>query len=363
MPGKHQKSEGVEPAVARTGPVLGVLYSLLVGLTGLGLLVYQLASSPARPPWLPILVFAFLSFLVQRASFHLGSPVVHSLAGVIDVSALLALGPTAGALVAVASGVSYLELNAFRHQRLGRRDLLDLPLFNAGLKALMALGGGAVYLWLDGQLPLMNLDRQAVLAAGVLCLVWFLIDQACWAVWDLLDGGVRRTFLLMREAWPRTLLIELLPLPFSVVVALAYSRLDWIAFTILALVIVFVALLAQRWAEARNELVQRVSELTTIEEVGRTMAQAQLDVDEICELMYEWTSQIADATVFHLGLFEADEYTIKLWVRRGERAPSQTFSMAPGVGLVNWLRESGQPILIRDFEKEAGSLPARHNTP
>ena len=359
MPGKRQRLEGAEPATALAGSVLAALFSLLVGLTGLGLLLYQLVTGPANLPWLPILVFALLSFLVQRASFHLGSPVVHSLAGVIDVSAVLALGPVAGALVAVLSGVAYLELNAIRHHRLGRRDLLDLPLFNAGLKALMALIGGAVYLGLSGQIPLLSLDSQMVLAAGVLCLIWFLIDHVCWAIWDLLDAGLQRTLFLIQETFPRTLLIELLPLPFSVVVALAYSQLDWLAFGILALVIVIVALLAQRWAETQNELVQRVTELTTIEEVGRTIAQAQLDVDEICDLIYEWTSQIADATVFHLGLFDGDEYTIKLWVRRGERTPSQSFSMTRGVGLVNWLRESRQPILIRDFDKEADSLPAR----
>jgi sigma-B regulation protein RsbU (phosphoserine phosphatase) len=75
--------------------------------------------------------------------------------------------------------------------------------------------------------------------------------------------------------------------------------------------------------------------------------------------MYQWTSQIADATIFHLGLFEGEEYTIRLWVRNGERVPSQTFSMVPGVGLVNWLRDSKQPIMVGDFEKEEDSLPAR----
>ena len=333
-------------------------YSLLVGLAGLALLAYRLATGLAEIPWLSILVFAGLSFLVQRASFHLGSPVMHSLAGVIDVSAVLALGPEAGALVAVLGGVAYLELNALRHRRLGRRDLLDLPLFNAGLKAIMALAAGAVYLWLNGQYPLPGLNRQLLLALAALCLIWFLIDQVCWALWDLLDGRLSRPRLL-QEMPSRILLIELLPLPFGSVVALAYSQLDWMAFGILALVIVIVALLAQHWAETRNELVQRVTELTTIEEAGRTIAQAQLVVDEICELMYEWTSQIADATVFHLGLFEGDEYAIKLWVRGGERTPSQTFSMAPGVGLVNWLRESGQPILVKDFAREVDSLPAR----
>ena len=359
MPAERGAPEDVEPAASRVGGLPAMSYSLLVGLAGLALLVYQLATGLADLPWLSILIFAVLSFLVQRASFHLGSPVVHSLAGVIDVSAVLALGPEAGALVAVLSGVAYLELNALRHRRLGRRDLLDLPLFNAGLKAIMALAGGAVYLGLNGQYPLPGLNRQAFLAVAALCLAWFLIDQVCWAIWDLLDGRLSRPRLLMKDTFPRILLIELLPLPFGAVVALAYSQLDWIAFGTLALVIVIVALLAQRWAETQNQLVQRVTELTTIEEAGRKIAQAQLVVDEICDLMYEWTSQIADATVFHLGLFEGDEYAIKLWVRRGERTALQTFSMTPGVGLVNWLRQSGQPILVKDFAREVDSLPAR----
>ncbi len=359
MQDKRQRSEGSQPASARKGRSLTVLYSVLVGLGGVGLATHQLLTETSPSPWLPILVFAVLSFLVQRASFHLGSPVVHSLAGVIDVSAVLALGPAAGAVVAVLSGVTYLELNALRHGRLWRRDLLDLPLFNAGLKALMALIGGAVYLRAGGQIPLLGLDTQVLLAAGALFLTWFLIDHLCWGIWDLLDSGLERTVALVRESWPRTVSVELLPLPFSVVVALAYAHLDWIAFGILALGVVTVALLAQYWAKARNELVQRVAELSAIDEAGRTIAQAQLDVDEICELMYEWTRQIADATIFHLGLFEGAEYTIKLWIRNGERAPSRTFSMAPGVGLVNWLRETGQPILVKDFEKEEASLPAR----
>ena len=153
--------------------------------------------------------------------------------------------------------------------------------------------------------------------------------------------------------------IELLPMPFSVVLALVYTWLSWVAFALLALLFVIVALLMRRWANARNELVQRVTELATIERAGRTIAQAQLDVYEICELMYEWAGQVADATIFHLGLFDGDEYTLKFRVREGKRGPPQSFRLTPGVGLVNWLRESKQPLLVRDFAQEIDLLPAR----
>ena len=133
----------------------------------------------------------------------------------------------------------------------------------------------------------------------------------------------------------------------------------WTALILAALFVVVIVVLVQRWAAARNELEQRVAELSTIEQMGRTIAQAQLDVDELCRLMYDFARQVADATIFHLGLFDGDQYTLKLWVREGEAVPQQTFQMTPGVGLVNWMRESKQPLLVRDFSKEINSLPAR----
>ncbi len=343
------------------------LYSLLVGLAGLGLLACDLVVHRRQLPWGAILVFIVLSFLVQRSSFHLGSPVVHSLAGVIDLAAVLALGPVAGAAVAALSGLTYLELNALRHQRLDRYHLADIPLFNAGLKVLMAFAAGAMFQAINGPLPLAAVGpglaggpgARALLALGCACLLWFALDHVAWGILDYLQGGKERLRLFFRDAVPSAFLVELLPLPFSLVVALVYVHLSWMAFAIQALVIVAVAVLAQRWATARAKLTQRVTELSTIEQVSAAIAQAQLDVDELCRLMYEHASRIADTTIFHLGLFDGDEYTIKLWMRQGQPQPSRTFRLVPGVGLVNWMRSSKQPLLVGDFEREKDRLPAQ----
>ncbi len=346
---------------------LSSLYSLLVGLTGLGLLVYDLAAHRRQLPWAAILVFAALSFLVQRSSFHLGSPVVHSLAGVLDLAAVLALGPMGGAAVAALSGLTYLELNALRHRRLDRYHLADIPLFNAGLKALMAFASGATFQGINGRLPLgaagsdpaRGLGAVTLLALGCACLLWFVLDHVAWGILDYLQGGKERLRLFIRDAIPLAFLVELLPLPFSLVVALVYVHLSWIAFAIQALVIVGVAVLAQRWATARARLTQRVAELSTIEQISAAIAQAQLDVDELCKLMYEHARRIADATIFHLGLFEGENYTIRLWMRQGQPQPPQTFHLVPGAGLVNWMRSSKQPLLVGDFEREKDRLPAQ----
>ena len=83
----HSNATSADRAFSFSQP--RTLYSLFVGLLGLGLLGYQLAAGEQALGWLPVLVFATLSFLVQRSSFHLGSPTVHSLAGVIDVAAII----------------------------------------------------------------------------------------------------------------------------------------------------------------------------------------------------------------------------------------------------------------------------------
>lgn len=144
-----------------------------------------------------------------------------------------------------------------------------------------------------------------------------------------------------------------------IVVILLLARPEWAAPGLAVLAVATVGFLAWRWAGVRASLLQRVAELSTIEAAGRTIAEAELDVDEIARLMYEGAQRVADATIFHLGLFDGDTYTLRLWMHDGEPVAPQTFQMSPGVGLVNWLRETRRPLLVRDFARDMESLPAR----
>lgn len=142
------------------------------------------------------------------------------------------------------------------------------------------------------------------------------------------------------------------------------GQMPWLALLavsilLLALALVSASLVVRRWSEGQTQLNRRVAELSALEEVGRAIAQAQFDVSAVCRLLYEHTSRIADTTVFHLGLFEGDTYAIKLWVREGEEEAERAFALSPGVGLVNWMRSSKQPLLVRDFRSEMETLPAR----
>jgi serine phosphatase RsbU (regulator of sigma subunit)/putative methionine-R-sulfoxide reductase with GAF domain len=334
-------------------------YGLLVGLIGLGLAGYVLLHSPGKPPWPAIGLFAGFSLLVKQSSRNPQWPAKHGLVALIDVAAVLALGPAAGASVTATSGLADLGFDAVRRRQFTFRQLLAIPLFDAGLKAGVAWVAGLSFGVIAGPAPVPELSWATALGTAVLCLVWVLLDQLGWATWNLVDGGWGRLGALLRRLSPKGALARLLPLPFGLLIALVYTNLGGSAFALGCVAILAVSLLAQRWSATGEALQQRVAELSTVEQVGGAIAQAQLDVDKVCELMYTHASQVADATIFHLGLFEQDEYTIKLWMRQGRAEPQRTFRLTAGEGLVNWLRETRQPLLIRDFQREMDLLPAK----
>jgi sigma-B regulation protein RsbU (phosphoserine phosphatase) len=133
----------------------------------------------------------------------------------------------------------------------------------------------------------------------------------------------------------------------------------WIAIGAVLLLLVAFALLLIRRYEARRWLELRVLELGTLSQAGRAIAGAQLDVDELCMLIYRQAHRLVDTWIFQLGLFEGNRYRIKVWIAQGERQSETLFDLDDGEGIVGWLRQTGQPLLVRDFETEMETLPVR----
>jgi serine phosphatase RsbU (regulator of sigma subunit)/putative methionine-R-sulfoxide reductase with GAF domain len=126
---------------------------------------------------------------------------------------------------------------------------------------------------------------------------------------------------------------------------------------LVALLVLSLILLRRR--ESRLALVSRVRELELLVEIGRALSMAELEVDALCELILDQASRIVDTATFQIGLFEGDAYHIKLWRVEGNRQPPEIFDLSEGVGIVAWVRRTGQSLLVGDFEREADTLPAR----
>lgn len=100
-------------------------------------------------------------------------------------------------------------------------------------------------------------------------------------------------------------------------------------------------------------------ELELLNEVSRAIIRSALDVDALCELVYQEASKILDTSWFHLGLFEGSRYTLKVQVVDGRRQPPLTVDLADNEGLMGWVRRTGRALLVEDFEQELAQLPAK----
>jgi len=129
---------------------------------------------------------------------------------------------------------------------------------------------------------------------------------------------------------------------------------------VLAVVLLSVAAyVAWRRYRSRRALMRQVRELQALAEAGRAIAEARLDADELCELIYQRATAMMDTSTFQIGLFDGSQYNIRLWVREGQRVPPQGFDLSDNPGLIGWVRQSRQPLLVRDFEQELERLPAQ----
>lgn len=103
---------------------------------------------------------------------------------------------------------------------------------------------------------------------------------------------------------------------------------------------------------------QAADELSSINQMGLELLRAQLSVDDLVQLVYQQASQIVPTDHFQLGLFDRDAYAVKVWVRDGERLPPAVFPEGGRKGIAGLVRETVQPLLIRNFPAERDRLPA-----
>ncbi len=101
-----------------------------------------------------------------------------------------------------------------------------------------------------------------------------------------------------------------------------------------------------------------VGELASINEIGQQMLRTRLNLDELCELIYQRVGDIVPDSHFQLGLFDGDTYQLKVWAQDGRRQPPVALPEGGRKGLVGWVREIGQPLVIEDLAAERERLPA-----
>lgn len=330
------------------------LYSVALGLTGVGFLIAVTQPGLLFENAIPLAFFAALSFVLKRAGFHVAPQVTHSLVGIVDLAALFVFGPVPGAWVAATSGFFYLFLTAWRREQHTLRNLFEIPVFNAGLKVGMAYAASHVYTLFGGTYAPRVLSPELVPAFLAAVLVWFFGDHIGWGILEYLRGGRAGLTAFVRTIFFYSLLIELLPLPFSVAIAILYDSFDRGVFLLMALGVLGTAMIVQRFADTRAHLVRRRNELMVLNEFGQALSQAGFDADKIVEQLCAHTDRIVPADLCRIELVEPDHAAdpvlrLVLATQDGDtRRPGTVVSPSP---LVAYFKDHREPIRVLDFDK------------
>lgn len=110
---------------------------------------------------------------------------------------------------------------------------------------------------------------------------------------------------------------------------------------------------------SRRLLLQRVVELEQLSAAGREIVASELDVAALCALITQEAQKVIDNKTFQVGLFTGVFYKIMFWTIDGRpQETPQLFNLTDNPGIVGWIRNSKEPLLVHDFLKEAHTLPA-----
>lgn len=123
--------------------------------------------------------------------------------------------------------------------------------------------------------------------------------------------------------------------------------------------ILFVAIIG--WLSfrfGRKHALPSPEELLNLDNLGRRLLRSKLDIDALCEVLYWQVGQIVVTPNFQIGLFERESYLVRIWIKDNERRPPTEFPGGGTKGIVGWVRQTGRPLIVHDFEVERASLPA-----
>lgn len=347
-------------------------YSLGIGILGWVLLVHRTRWAALWPDSGAIALFTALSCLLKHLGFRVERDVTHSLVGIVDLAAVFVFGPVAGGWVAALSGLLYLGLRALLSRpktapaapAFDWKSAIEFPLFSSGLKACMALASGALYLALGGTIGASTTTWSMLVPLSATLLLWFLLDHAAWGGRALLRGGRAELRAFYRRIGTYSLLVELAPLPLSIVVSLTYADLGGPAFVFLAMALVASAYLLRSLNEAWERLGLRATELEQLyqdeqkkaRQVAAIGAVAQkvasiLDLETLFGQVVELTR--STFAYDHVGLFTIDpDGQVVFRTSTSAAIRERGLEVATGQGIIGWVAQHGEPLLANDVSLE-----------
>jgi len=332
------------------------IYSLLIGALGWGALgmLWRDAPQPLRLDTL--VLFALLSTGVKRLGFRVTRDVTHSLVGIVDLAALFTFGTLGGGIVAALSGALCQIICRERYRKRPWHEILLLPFFGGGLNVLMVIASGQAYLALGGVLPMREVSWPLLPAVLVCCVVWFTLDHAGWALAEFFTWGREGAIGFLREILPYSVLVELGPLPASVLITAAFHSTSEPVLALTVLALLSVGLVLRQLMVSLSEERRHVSQLMAIAEVSRKVA-AILDLDT---LFADTVKLIKDTFgYYHVSVFtvDAEQQEVTLQASSIPIIQKRGLLVPWGEGIIGHTARAGETLLANDVLHDEHFLP------
>ncbi|GEM_PF-657093 len=289
-----------------------------------------------------LMTLVLLSLAVPGQAVHRHASGYISFAALTQVAALLVLGPLWGAL-ATATAVALWSLAT--PQGHGWIKWLFRIGANAGMFFITALAAGNLYLVLGGSVPLVSLSLTDLARVVVLVLTLQIINEILF-----LGLAWRRPASRSRRYPPIdwvTFLTEAGVGFTGLVAALTYANIPPLGFAVFIAFVLSAALVFNRLGITMERERQRVRELTAIDRVNQA-ANANLDLDNLLEVIFTETRKLVAFSVFHVALYLPERRQIEIRLNYDDGVLKPPRRRPLGEGLLTWPVEHDEAIFIPD---------------
>ncbi len=296
-----------------------------------------------------ILYFALLYAALSALTFPVVGRLYAGIECVAVLSALLSIGPL-GAILAMALGHTLYEvLFTLWERHTGRPHELPITTaimiaLNVMLNSFALLSAAWVYLRAGGTLPLVSFEQatltQYLLLFLTYSLIYLLVTVAI--VRPSLSPSEKPYFktLMLRFALFHTF-SQLLAL----LVAVFSSGNDGLSSLAVTVLILIAALITRNNEKNYHNLIRRVDELATLNNIGQ-MISRNLTTTDLVENIYAQVCRVMDASIFYIALYDPQTETVSfpLSMDNGVRC---LWSPAPLQGITGHIIRTRKPLLLR----------------
>lgn len=99
--------------------------------------------------------------------------------------------------------------------------------------------------------------------------------------------------------------------------------------------------------------------LIDLQAASQALARAQIDEQSILNDLRQQVQHLLPPVRVHILLFFAEDFQLFAWNRHGEALPPSYFETTAAQGIIGWLRETKEALLVGDFHRDWEALPAR----